>query len=480
MDYLLNRRLFITLLVVGLVTGLSLQALGKGRSPKPNVLYIFADQMRFSAMSCMTGVPGTGQEPNALRTPNLDRLAGEGMLFSHAFSTTPVCSPYRVGLQTGQYCNKVGYSLDPKEPTIAHVLKAQGYATGYIGKWHMHGSKGNPKGFVERERREGWDFFAGHEVTHRYFNTSYFLNDDRTPIPVKDGAYESEVQTDLAIKFLKQQSPEKPFCLFLALGPPHNPYRPPQQFDTHRPEESPIRPNVADQYRSAAAEQLAKYYGQVESLDELMGRILTTLEESGLAKNTILCFSSDHGDTHFSHKHEDAPTAGGYKRRPYEEAVRIPFIMRWPLCIKPGQKTDMLFGSVNVMPTLLGLCAAPIPKTVQGEDLSMVILGNQPGPDSVFLQQTAPGNTAFHSPWRAIRTRQFLYATSGHTGNGGWLLYDVEKDPYQLKNCIDDPAYSQNRIALEVQLKGWRERTGDDQDIQADYKRATQKVSNRK
>jgi arylsulfatase A-like enzyme len=317
---MLNRRKFNKLLGAGLMAGLSFQAQGKGHSPKPNVLYIFADQMRFSAMSCMAGVPGAGQEPKALHTPNLDRVVQEGMLFTHAFSTTPVCSPYRVGIQTGQYCNKVGYSLDPKEPSIAHVLKAQGY--------------------------------------------------------------------------------------------------------------------------SATAEQLAKYYGQVESLDEQMGRILKTLADSGLAENTILCFSSDHGDTHFSHKHQDAPTAGGYKRRPYEEAARIPFIMRWPLRIKPGQKRDMLFGSVNVMPTLLGLCAAPIPKTVQGENLSTAILENQPGPDSVFLQQTAPGNTAFRSPWRAIRTHQYLYATSGHTGNGGWLLYDMDKDPYQLKNCIHDPAYA--------------------------------------
>ncbi|WP_455243954.1 sulfatase-like hydrolase/transferase [Petrachloros mirabilis] len=475
----LNRRQFISLLAVGIVASVSLRAEGEETKSKPNVLYIFADQMRFSAMGNMAGVSGAGKEPDAVRTPNLDKVAREGLLFTHAFSTTPVCSAYRVGLQTGKYCHKVGYRLDPKETTLAHVLKAQGYSTGYIGKWHMHGSENKPRGFVEPERRVGWDFFAGHEVTHRYFNTCYYLNNDRTPIPVKDGAYEAEVQTDLAIRFLNQQTRETPFCLFLSWGPPHNPYRPPKRYDTHRPEDVPIRPNVAAEYREAAREQLSKYYGQVESLDELLGRILKTLESLGLADNTILCFSSDHGDMHYSHKHEDSPRGAGYKRRPFEESARIPFIMRWPQRIAPGQKTDLLFGSVNVMPTLLGLCGAPIPEQVQGENLCEAILKSKPGPDSVFLQQTASGNTAFRSPWRAIRTRKYLYATSGHTGNGGWLLYDMEKDPYQMSNLIDDPAFSHIRDKLCAQLKAWREKTGDHQDMQADHERAMRVIPNR-
>lgn len=480
MELGMNRREFNKVLGACVVAGVSLKAGGWESKSRPNVVYVFADQMRFSAMGCMAGVSGAGEEPGAVRTPNLDKLAGEGVLFTHAFSTTPVCSPYRVGLQTGKYCHKVGYELDPGETTLAHVLKGQGYSTGYIGKWHMHGSADKPRGFVEPGRRRGWDFFAGHEVTHRYFNTCYYLNNDRTAIPVKDGDYEPEVQTDLAIAFLKRQTRETPFCLFLSWGPPHNPYRPPREFDTHRPEDVPLRPNVAAEHRDAAAEQLSKYYGQVESLDELLGRIVKTLDALGLADNTILCFSSDHGDMHYSHKHEESPRGAGYKRRPFEEAVRIPFIMRWPGRIVAGQKTDMLLGSVNVMPTLLGFCGVPIPEGVQGENLCEAILKNKRRPDSVFLQQTAAGNTAFLSPWRAVRTRKYLYATSGHTGNGGWLLYDVEEDPYQMNNLIDDPASVQIRKTLDAQLRAWREKTGDEQDMQADHERVMRVVPDKR
>lgn len=469
---MMNRREYIKVGGVGFAGMLA--ASGRtfaGDRKPPNLLYIFADQMRFSAMGCMAGVAGAGDEPKMLNTPNLNRMADDGVLFTHAFSTTPVCTPYRVGLQTGQYCNRVGYELDPKEPTIAHALKARGYSTGYIGKWHMHGSKANPKGYVEPERRVGWDFFAGHECTHKYFNTTYFVNNDRTPIPIKDGEYEPEIQTNLAVDFLKRQTGANPFCLFLSWGPPHNPYRPPLEFDTHRPEDVPLRPNVAPEYREAATENLAKYYGQVESLDAQLGRILQTLEESGQLDNTIICFTADHGDMHYSHKHEEPEYSSGYKRRPYEEAVRIPFIMRWPGELDAGTKTDMLFGSVNVMPTLLGLCGAPVPDTVQGEDLSKAILSKETGPESVFLQQTVPGNTGFGSPWRAVRTKTHLYATSGHTGNGGWILYDLENDPYQMNNLIDDPASAGIRADLDQQLTAWREKTGDDEDMQALYER---------
>jgi arylsulfatase A-like enzyme len=479
MEIRIDRRQFNKYLGVCLATGLSMRAEGSEINEKPNILYIFADQMRFSAMNCMSGVAGAGGEPESVNTPNLNKVAQEGVLFTHAFSTTPVCSPYRVGLQTGKYCHKVGYSLDPKETTLAHVLEKQGYSTGYIGKWHMHGTRNNPRGFVEPDRRVGWQFFAGSEVTHQYFNTYYYLNNDRTPVPVKNGAYEAEVQTDLAISFLERQNKKRPFCLFLSWGPPHNPYAPPKKFDTHKPEDVHLRPNVGKEYKQKAAEQLAKYYGQIESLDYLLGRILKCLDEQGIADNTILCFSSDHGDMHYSHKHEEPPQGSGYKRRPYEEAARIPFIMRWPRIIKKGRKTDMLFGSVNVMPTLLGLCDAPIPDGVQGEDCSDAILNNKQGPESVFLQQTAPGNTPFGSTWRAIRTRKHLYAISGHTNNGGWLLYDMENDPYQMKNLIDDPAYDEIRKTLDTQLNEWRKKTGDDQALRK-RQRSERKELNRK
>ena len=128
MELGMNRREFNRVLGASIVAGVSLKADGREIKGKPNLLYIFADQMRFSAMGCMAGVSGAGEEPGAVRTPNLDTLAREGVLFTHAFSTTPVCSPYRVGLQTGKYCHEVGYELDPRERKVFE------WTTGWGGK----------------------------------------------------------------------------------------------------------------------------------------------------------------------------------------------------------------------------------------------------------------------------------------------------------------------------------------------------------
>ena len=341
------------------------------------------------------------------------------------------------------------------------MLKAKGYATGYVGKWHMTPqSAHSPDGRIPALYRQGWDFFAGLEVSHKYFDTEIFVNDERQARRIP--GYESYAQTDLAIEFMERNRGGL-FLLMLSWGPPHNPYEPPADHDYCKPSDVPLRPNVPPKRADAARAQLAKYYGQVSSLDAEIGRILAALDDLGLADNTVVCFTSDHGDMHYSQDQL-------LKRRPWEESARVPFVMRWPDRVRPGGKRDFLFGSVNIMPTLLAAACAPIPRTVQGEDLLPWMLGaKRGGPDEILIEQIQPGNTPHRAEWRGLRTREHLYVESGHLERPGWLLYDMSDDPYQLRNLADAPNHRQTAASLASSLGRLRARTGDTADLRASY-----------
>ena len=417
--------------------------------------------MRFSALGCMEGESGVGEEAGVVRTPHLDRMAAQGALFTQAYSTTPVCSPYRTGLQTGRYSHSTGFKLRPSETTLPQVLKGQGYATGYVGKWHMTPQSAHARdGRIPAAYRRGWDFFAGLEVSHKYFDTEIFVNEEREARPIP--GYEPSAQTDLAIEFLERHR-SGPFLSMLSWGPPHNPYEPPAEHDNYASADVPVRPNVPPADAEAARAQLAKYYGQVSSLDAEMGRLLRALDDLNIADNTIVCFTSDHGDMHYSQ-------GQSLKRRPWEESARVPFAMRWPDRLQAGVKRDFLFGSVNIMPTLLSAAGGSIPETVQGEDLLPWVLGEKRGgPDAILLEQIQPGATPHRAQWRAVRTRERLYAQSGHLERRGWLLYDMEDDPYQLRNLAGDPEHRRSAAVLARTLDRLRADTGDAMDIRADY-----------
>lgn len=422
-------------------------------SSRPNMLFIFADQMRYCAMGCMGNT--------YIQTPNLDRLAGEGILFTNAFSATPVCSPYRAQLMTGKYSHTTGVvhnslKLPNEERCIAEVFKEAGYATGYIGKWHLVGLLDVPeddirkRGFVPPgEARQGWDYWAAHEYFHNYYNVCYYRD---SPEPVFVEGYEPDVQTDLAIEYMRVNK-ARPFCLMLSWGPPHPPYEPPEQFAIYDPEKVPLRPNVPGRFHDKAREKISKYYGLVTSLDVNIGRITQAMYELGIADNTILCFTSDHGDMLYSQGQR-------YKQRPWEESIHIPFIMRFPNRIRANRKKDVLFNSVDVMPTLLGLCNLPIPQGVQGADLSPVILSRRGRePESAYFANTSFWVGGPGRDWRGIRTKHWKFATST---KGDWVLYDIEEDPFEMKNLVRDNKYRSKKEELRKKLKDWIERTGDD------------------
>lgn len=458
----ISRRDFVMMAAAGIAgaaTGVpAVETLGQATRPggeprRPNIVFVFADQMRSSAMGCM-GNPD-------VKTPNLDRLAGQGMLCTHAFSSAPVCSPYRGQLLTGQYSHVNGVlhndeRLPENVTSVADVLKGEGYATGYIGKWHLDAGRKAPAGDARRQGfippgkpRHGFDYWAALECSHNYYHTKYY-GDTSEPVVV-DG-YEPDVQTDLAIEYMRQHKAH-PFLLMLSWGPPHNPYKPPEKFNTYDPAKIAVPPNVPAEMQEEARKFIAQYYGLVSSLDANIARLSEAMEELGLAQDTIFIFTSDHGDMLLSHGQR-------LKQRPWEESAHVPFILRYPRHIEAGQTSDLLVNSVDLMPTLLSFCGAPIPKGVQGTDLSAALLGRDSRrPQSLYLALDARGeNSPEVGPWRGVRTRDWLYTVHE---KGDWLLHNLAKDPYEMTNLVDESTAKAKKAELKAMLVEWIKRTGD-------------------
>jgi len=428
---------------------------GTGGAKQPNIVFVFADQMRAHAMGCM----GNDQ----VITPNLDKMAADGLLVTNALSIQPVCTPYRAQLLTGRYGHSTGVihndiRLPDSETLISEQMKKAGYATGYIGKWHLSGGRKDP---VDAKSRRGWDFWAVRNCSHAHKRPLYWLNDATEPI--KGSGWEPEVQTDLAIEFIKKKKSD-PFCLCLSFGPPHNPYEAPKKYlDMYQGHTLKNRPNVppgsawvkGSMKKNAGDNDtniLRHYYAMVTSLDDCMGRINDALAEAGIADDTIVVFTSDHGDMLGSHGHP-------LKQLPWEEAINIPFIVRYPKKIKAGQKKDWIVSSVDVMPTLLGMCNAPIPPQVEGVDYSSTFFGESGKErDAAFLFNADSGSGRY-TGWRGIRTKEWTYA---YHKSGDWVMYNLKKDPYQLNNLINNPEYAEQKKKLRDQLEAMRAELGED------------------
>lgn len=430
---------------------------GTGGGKQPNIVFVFADQMRAHAMGCM----GNDQ----VITPNLDKMAAEGLLVTNALSIQPVCTPYRAQLLTGRYGHSTGVihngiRLPDSETLVSEQMKKAGYATGYIGKWHLSGNRKDP---VDAKSRRGWDFWAVRNCSHAHSRPLYWLNDATKPIKVP--GWEPKVQTDLAIEFIKKKKSE-PFCLFLSFGPPHNPYKAPKKYlDMYKGHTLKNRPNVPPggawmkgsmKKQSAAGSDtdiLHQYYAMVTSLDDCMGRINTALAEAGIADDTIVVFTSDHGDMLGSQGHP-------LKQRPWEESINIPFLVRYPAKIKKGQVRDWIVSSVDVMPTLLGMCNAPIPSQVEGMDYSSTFFGKSDKErDAALLFNDTVAGRSPKTDWRGIRTKEWVYA---YHCSGDWVMYDLKNDPYELNNLINNPEYEAQKEKLRAQLEAMRAELGED------------------
>jgi len=415
----------------------------------------------------------------------LDAMAAAGTTFDNAVSTWPVCSPYRAMLLTGKYpmangtvANDTG--LHDGLPTIAKVCKAQGYATGYIGKWHLEWKR-TP--FVPKERRQGFDYWAVNNCTHKYIDHFYCAD---TPEEIRFKGYDAFVQTDLAIEYIKKNK-DRPFCLFLSWGPPHNPYNlVPDEYKQRIPlDEIELRANVAERtvvdhllkrdtpsrklqatrkQRRAVLEDderlkeqnIQGYYAHTAALDDCIGKIRDALRQAGVADDTILVFSSDHGDMLGCHRM-------ALKQMPFEESINVPFLVEFPRSVPRGKRTDALVTPIDVMPTLLSLAGLTCPE-VDGKDLSDAARGVASDQrDAVLIMKLLPGGGPYVAnaitPWRGVRTKRYTYAHL--LDYGPWLLYDNQEDPHQLNNLIGEPAYAALQARLETRMREVMQEAGD-------------------
>jgi arylsulfatase A-like enzyme len=431
----------------------------KGSAGRPNLVFVFADQWRAQA----TGYAGNKD----VRTPNLDRLAKQSVNFSNAVSGCPVCSPYRASLLTGQYwlTHGIFYNdkpLNPDAVTIGKVYRRAGYETGYIGKWHLNGHDRNTslqdgrKAFIPEERRQGFDFWRVCECTHNYNRSLYYAE---TPVQRYWDGYDAIAQTSEAQQYIRRHANKSPFFLFMSWGPPHAPYgTAPEKYSAmFDPAGISVHPNVPESLKQKAREELAGYYAHIAALDDCIGDMLDTLKACRVEENTIFVFTSDHGDMLRSHGHTK-------KQKPWEESVRIPFLLRYPAVHgKSGRMIDMPINTPDIMPTLLGLSGIYVPGSVEGRDFSGVIKGTQvPDNDAALIMCPVP----FHQwnyqrggrEYRGVRTRRYTYVRDI---KGPWLLYDNKVDPYQLKNLCNDPKYATVRQELQTILSRKLKETND-------------------
>jgi arylsulfatase A-like enzyme len=437
--------------VAGLLAALFISTPARAESDRPNVIILMPDQMRGQAM----GVAGEAQ----IRAPHIDRLARQGVYLPNTIANTPVCCPARATILTGQYPHRHGLitndlRLRESAVTLAELLAKAGYATGFVGKWHLDGGLRMP-GFVPPgERRQGFAFWAANECNHDHYNSIYF-HDTPDPIPIK--RFEPEVWMDEAVDFIRKNR-TGPFMLFWACGPPHNPYAAPPEYEKlYNPDSLKLPPNWQTTPKFGSRADIARYYAAITAIDDQVGRLMGELDQLGLADNTLVLFISDHGDMLGAHGQV-------FKSKPWEESIRVPGIIRHPRTLKPGQVRDLLFSHVDIAPTVLGYCGLPVPANMQGRDLSRQIQGRGGDePDAVFIQYYEPRpHEDVPAGWRGLRTKTHTYA---RLRDRPWMLYDLTKDPYELNNLADKPQAADLQRRLDRLLVEEMTRTSDDWNI---------------
>jgi arylsulfatase A-like enzyme len=421
------------------------------RTPrKPNVIYVFADQWRASAM-------GYAGSPD-VKTPNFDEFHKESIDFVNATSVCPVCSPARASMLTGQYPLSHGVfvndvHMEDDEYSIADHFSAHGYQTAYIGKWHLDGR--GRSAYIPPEGRQGFGFWQALECSHNYNHSPYYDNNNQER-KLWDG-YDAFDQTEHAISYI-QKNRNSPFMLWMSWGPPHSPYQEaPAAFrKMYDPATLTLHPNVPEKLSDykvgfhcdmnieegieMARETLAGYYAHCSALDACFGRLRQAVREMGLDRNTIIVFTSDHGDMVGSH-------GLWRKQQPYDESACIPFLMRVP-GVNSRRETSPI-NTPDIMPTLCGLCGLPVPDSVEGRDYTPLIDGRPFKSEPSLIANYHPFGQSSRNlggrEWRGIRTEQYTYVRDL---NGPWLLFDNTADPYQQNNLVHSP----EKLGLRQQL----------------------------
>jgi len=314
---------------------------------KPNIVFILTDQWRAQA----TGYSG---DPNLIgQTPNLDQIASSGVNFRNAISTTPVCTPYRAALLTGQYPTTTGMIFNdlhlPEESyTMAEMFKESGYTTAYIGKWHLDGMLRDQ--FTPPERRQGFEYWKALECSHEYNELFYYEGDN--PQKKQWQGYGPYAETNDAISYIEKNADgAQPFLLILAYGTPHFPHHsaPEEMQALFSPEDIVLRGNVSDEQAESARNEAAGYYAHIAALDTSIGKLQTAIDEAGISDNTIFVFTSDHGEMLGSQGWRPKQ-----KQVAWAESVKVPFLLKYPA--RYGNENIAVDAPINtpdILPTLL-------------------------------------------------------------------------------------------------------------------------------
>jgi arylsulfatase A-like enzyme len=417
------------------------------QTQRPNVIIFFTDQQRWDS----TGVHGNPLE----LTPNFDRIALEGTHLYNAFTPQPVCGPARACLQTGLYatqsgCFTNGIPLPQDSFTMAHAFNQAGYRTAYIGKWHL--ARDEDGGPVPPEYRGGYtDWLAANtlEFTSDAYRTCLYDNDGRE---VRLPGYRVDALADAAIDYIDGHQAE-PFFLFLSFLEPH--------FQNHR-DDYPAPTGYAERYSGrwtppdlqalgggTAYQHLPGYWGMVKRLDEALGRILDALRSLGQLENTILVFTSDHGN-HFKTRNAE------YKRSCHDSSVRIPLAICGP-GFDGGGRIQQMISLLDLPPTLLDACAIPIPPAWSGRSI-LPLLRREPvdWPADVFIQisESQVGRALRTSRWKYCIVAPGLSGTlePGAEEYSEDALYDLLADPYELNNLIGYASHQPVSATLRERL----------------------------
>jgi arylsulfatase A-like enzyme len=419
------------------------------------------------------------------QTPNLDRLATEGMRFNNCFCTNSICAPSRAVILTGKYSHLNGVidnavTFNGSQQTFPKLLQRAGYETAIIGKWHL---KSDPTGF------DYWNILPGQGV---YYNPAMIEMGQRK----KYTGYVTDIITDLCLKWLKERSGDKPFCLMYHHKAPHREWEPDEKHARmYEDVEIPVPETFDDDYktRCAAAQQqemtierhlnrqdlkmdppeglagqelkkwkyqryIKDYLRCVASVDDNIGRLLDYLDACGLTENTIVVYASDQGFYLGDHGWFD-------KRFMYEHSLRMPLLVRYPKQIKPGSINNAIVLNLDFAPTFLDFAGVTPPNDMQGRSLRPLLKGSAPQNWRTSMYYHYYEYPAVHMVKRhyGVRTRRYKLIHFYYDIDA-WELYDLEKDPNELNNVYDDPAYTdvvkQLKAELERLRKEYKDTTG--------------------
>ena len=462
---------------------------------RPNIIFIMSDDHAAHAISCY------GSRVN--ETPNIDRIANEGMRLDNCFCTNSICTPSRAAILTGTYNHVNGVKtlsdrLDGRQQTVSKLLQQQGYQTAIIGKWHLgHGGDSDPTGF---------DFWSVVPGQGDYIDPS-FIEMGQT---IKVQGYATDIITDKSIDWMDQGDKDKPFFLMCHHKAPHRPWIPDEKHahmyeDIDIPEPETFHDDYSNRASAAAAAEMRidrdltskdfkmeppshlegaalkswkyqrymkDYLRCIASVDDNIGRLLDYLDQEGLTEDTIVIYTSDQGFFLGDHGWYD-------KRFMYEESLRMPFVIRYPRRIEKGTTSNHMVLNVDFAPMFLSYAGIEVPQSMQGISFQRILEGDHPADWRTSMYYRYWMHLSEHKVYAhyGIRTDQYklIYYYADALGTAGsedepkkpeWELFDLKKDPYEMINVYNDPDYEGVVVLLEKELYRLQEEVGDERYIE--------------